>query len=472
MSFDNLDLNVIKALMTNKKHAVDFANENGEKLFTSSIGIFGKQFTDYVRLFKEIPTLNVLEQRNKKLPPKALELIKEVWNAAEAINYNIKEYPFDLEKIRIRYAESKILSLKSIFESIEKDNINIGNTLSTIKSTVQSINELKQVKAYEKKTLKDSVSSFIEEFKAKQNDESFDKGLKTGYSYLDHVTDGLRPGELLLIGAESGSGKSLLMLNIALQMWLGENDPLSDDVLKDNYTFKSTENNIMYFSLEMPFKPCLNRVLSRLSQVPSKAIRKAKIDQEQGLRLRKVLKFMQKYTPQFEIIDIPRGVSMEMVESVFEETKANYNFIPNIIVIDYLGLMEYEGKDMDDWLKLGKIAEKIHEFARVHNCIVISAVQLNRSKGGKETEDRVGLHRVGRSAMILQNANIAIQIETRPNEKNYPDMYYHIIKNRDGELGRGKLIKNLSCLTLIDDPDENDFSEADDISEKMKLIEL
>ena len=165
---------------------------------------------------------------------------------------------------------------------------------------------------------------------------------------------------------------------------------------------------------------------------------------------------------------------MESLELIYEEAKALYD--PDVIVIDYLGLMDYDGTEMEDWLKLGKIAEKIHEFARVHNCTVLSAVQLNRPKGAKE-EDKIGLHRIGRSALIMQNANIAVQIETRANEKNFPDMKYHLIKNRDGELGSGSLIKDLARGTLIDnkveeDPTTFEMRDPDDISQKLELLDI
>ncbi|HVY53446.1 MAG TPA: DnaB-like helicase C-terminal domain-containing protein, partial [Gammaproteobacteria bacterium] len=308
---------------------------------------------------------------------------------------------------------------------------------------------------------------FRDEYNAKMENPSFDRGLKTGYSYLDFVTDGLRPGELLLVGGESGGGKSMLLMNIAIQMWLGENN-------QDSNVF-TPGNNILYFSLEMPFKPCLNRVLSRLSGAPSKLIRNAKLNPDDAIRLKRSLKFINKYPYQFEIVDIPRGATMENLELIYEDAKAYYD--PKIIVIDYLGLMDYDGGDkMDDWLKLGKVAEKIHEFARVHNVIVLSAVQLNRVKAAKE-EDRIGLHRIGRSALIMQNANIAVQIETRPNEKQYPDMKYHVIKNRDGELGSGSMIKNLACGTLVDnkieEPDVTfEMRDPDDISAKIELLDI
>jgi replicative DNA helicase len=224
----------------------------------------------------------------------------------------------------------------------------------------------------------------------------------------------------------------------------------------------------------MPFKPCLNRVLSRLSGAPSKLIRNAKLNPLDAGRLKRSLKFINKYPNHFEIVDIPRGATMESLEMIYEDAKAYYD--PKIIVIDYLGLMDYEGADMDDWLKLGKIAEKVHEFARVHNVIVLSAVQLNRAKAAKE-EDKIGLHRIGRSALIMQNANIAVQIETRANEKHFPDMKYHVIKNRDGELGNATLVKNLACGTLLDNKMEEsdvkfEMRDPDDISERIEEMDI
>jgi replicative DNA helicase len=232
--------------------------------------------------------------------------------------------------------------------------------------------------------------------------------------------------------------------------------------------------HVLYFSLEMPFKPCLNRVLARMSGNPSKKIRNASLTPDEAVKLKKSLKFINNYPYQFEIVDIPRGATMGSLELIYEEAKVNYD--PKVIIIDYMGLMSFEGPEMDDWLKLGKISEKIHEFARVHNVTVLSAVQLNRSKG-KDAEEKIGLHRIGRSALIMQNANIAIQIETRPNEKDYPDMKYHLIKNRDGEMGGGTIIKNLSCGTLIDqkaeeDPTTFELRDPDDISTKIDLLDI
>ena len=110
-----------------------------------------------------------------------------------------------------------------------------------------------------------------------------------------------------------------------------------------------------------------------------------------------------------------------------------------------------EDKDAigDDWLKLGYIAGKLHEFARTYGVVICTAVQLNRPKG-KDTSDIIGLHRIGRSSLIMHHATVGIQIETRHGEEGFDDMIYHIIKNRNGECGKHLLRKDFSCATLVD----------------------
>lgn len=465
---NELDLMILKTLVSDKKHALDFVSECDPKLFVTEVWNFASLAVGYIKTYKELPTQRVMVERlSKSGNDKLIEHVRKVWEQLDRINYNTKEYKHDLEKIKKRFAEKQITNIRDVLSKQEIGSMDISRSVGEMQKTLQSIKALSQVKAYERKTLKEAVPIFREEYNAKMEDPLFDQGIKTGYSYFDNVTDGLRPGELVLIGGESGAGKSMLLMNMAIQLWMQSNTI-------DMTAGFAPGQHVLYFSLEMPFKPCLNRTLARLSGNPSKLIRSAKLNQEEALKLKKGLRFIANYPYEFEIIDIPRGATMESLELIYEEAKTHHD--PKIVVIDYMGLMDYDGGDMEDWLKLGKIAEKIHEFARVHNLTVLSAVQLNRGKGGKGADDKIGLHRIGRSALIMQNANIAVQIETRSNEKDYPDMKYHLIKNRDGQLGDGTLIKNLSHGTLIDNPSvENDteftMRDPDDISEKLDALD-
>jgi replicative DNA helicase len=136
-----------------------------------------------------------------------------------------------------------------------------------------------------------------------------------------------------------------------------------------------------------------------------------------------------------------------------------------------MGLMEDADTDSDDWLKLGKLAGKIHEFARAHSIPVITAVQLNRldpSQKKSETKS-IGLHRIGRSSLIAHHATVIIQIETRPDEETHDDFVYHIIKNRHGQSNKSHSVwKNFNKCSIIDRPYDiecaNSWQPGHDIS--------
>ncbi|MAE87674.1 MAG: hypothetical protein CMB80_33380 [Flammeovirgaceae bacterium] len=200
----------------------------------------------------------------------------------------------------------------------------------------------------------------------------------------------------------------------------------------------------------MPYDQCVRRTMARLSGISTYGLRDCQITDEAQLKsLSKAATFCQKFPYEFEVVDIPRGVTVRTIEERYLEAVANGR-APDVVVIDYLGLMEVEGHlGIDDWLKLGHIAGQLHEFSRTYNVIVLTAVQLNRPKG-KGPDEIIGLHRIGRSSLIMHHATVGIQIETRVDEETFDDMPYHIIKNRNGERGNHLLKKNFRSATVID----------------------
>lgn len=236
---------------------------------------------------------------------------------------------------------------------------------------------------------------------------------------------------------------SMLLSNMAIQIWMQDN----------NIEMKKTDYkkgyNIQYFSLEMPFDQCFRRAFSRIGALPTYGLRDACITKPDMLkRMSDSANFINKYPFNFEIVDIPRGVTIKNIEERYLESCSLGN-APDVVIVDYLGLMEDPDSNGDDWLRLGHIAGQLHEFARAYNVIVLSAVQLNRAKN-RDPEESIGLHRIGRSSLIMHHASIGIQIETRKNEEALQDLRYHIIKNRNGEKGSHLLKKDFRTATLCD----------------------
>ena len=456
---EELDLNILKTLVTDKRAAIDFSYENDEKLFSTNYWLFAKCVIDYIKVYKEIPTKRTIIEKNvkNKEDPK-YKYISEIWEKVNSHSYDVKEFKHDLQALKNRFAAS-------VLSSLNNDISTEADVLKAIKKTEASVQKIKAVyttKKYGQKTLKDSISDFRQRYSAKQSNPEFGRGILTGYNFLDKVINGFRPGEMFLVGGETGAGKSLILMNMAIQMWIQGNSINRKEHFAKGY-------NIVYFSLEMPFDDCLERLLARLAMIPQKKIRDANLDDDELLRLRAAIQFIEAYPYNFEIIDMPRGATAESIETILNDIKTRYN--PDVIAIDYLALMEFSGETLDDWLKLGKISEKLHEMGRVNSLVVLSAFQLTdikRSGKGKDPGMAVGRHRVARSSQILDNTNFACMLNKRDNEEQFPDMQIVMIKSRRTELTSGNLIKNLSCCAITDNESfSTEFQDEDDISNKL-----
>ncbi len=462
MNYPELDLNILKVLFENKKSAVEFAQEGNSKIFSSELWRFSQYVIDYIKIYKEVPTQRVLVECFAKNNESTIKYINGVMEVLDKTPVNEKEYRHNVKKIKDRYASSL---LKSI-DIPQEGEVDIEKALKSLQTVSDHVKSLFTVKNFDQKTIKDAIGDFRQRYLAKARDPNFGRGILTGYNFIDFQTNGIRPQEFFVVAGESGSGKSMLLLNMAIQMWLQQNKPGQTEFTKGH--------NVVYFSLEMPYEQCMNRLISRLADVPYRGIRDGNLSEEDVQKLQEALKFIKKYPFEFEIVDIPRGCTSGQLELIYNDIKTK--FVPEVLVVDYLGLMESDSGEDQDWLKLGKISGELFSLARTLDVVMLSAVQLNRMAGNKKEQtssDKIGVHRIGRSAMIVQNVNIMMQIEKRDDENMHPDYILHFIKNRDGELVKGRLLKNFANSSLLNDygdvqPDA--IGNTDDIADRVQKL--
>jgi replicative DNA helicase len=465
MKYNEFDLAVLKALTSNKKHALDYISENDANLFSVDLWHAAKLIIGYLKTYKEVPTLHVLtDSLLKRGQVSQAKYIEEVWALLDTCKADEKEFKYNLSKLKAKYAEQQLLSLKERLDGEWDDPTKLVAELS---KTHQTIQLLKREKASERKTLKDYIPDFKAKLKAKRDNPEVEQKIFTGYSFLDHATNGFGAADFVMIAGESGFGKSILLANLAIQIWLqGNTINTPKDQLKKGH-------NILFFSLEMPYENCFYRLISRLSGIPSRKIENAKLNKEEWACLKQALEFISNYPYHFEIVDIP-DASAHDIERVLTDTDYNVD----AIFVDYLGIMKpNESNEEQDWLKQGIIAYETRAIGRKYQLPIFSAVQLNRKGGAKDPAENIGLHRLARSNSIATHCTTIIQIESRTNEEYHPDFLYHLIKNRNGLKGKGRMMKNLACATLTDSPFETpttDFTNfnVEDISEEAEELEL
>lgn len=468
-----LDLVILKNLISSKKNALEFINECDPKVFNLEYWHFANIVASYVRTYKEIPTLRVIEERLAKGGgnDKLVESIRKTWDQLDRIAIKENEYKYELEKIKRRYAEKQLTTFQATLNNQQPGSMDVKKLMDEMAKTMQTIRGMNESKTYDRKTLRNNIATFQETFNAKRTNPKVDTGLMTGYSYFDFATNGVKAADFVIIAGESGFGKSLFLMNMAIQAWMQGN------TLETPSTDFKEGKNVVYFSLEMPYEDCFNRLISRLSGVPSRKLDNPNLyplEAEEFQKVRQALKFIKEYPYEFEIVDIA-DASANDLDLILNDIQYNID----AIFVDYLGIMRPNEKGEDqDWLKQGVVAYEVRGIARRRNLPIFSAVQLNRKSQSKDSAENIGLSRLARSATIATHATQVIQIENRPNEENFPDFIYHLIKNRKGPKGKGRLIKNLACATLLDevstdqDPTTFEMRDPDDISDRIELLDI
>ena len=409
--------------------------------------------------YKEIPTANILAHAAGL----AWEQLETVYAQAIQVVPQVdpREYGIDLEQMKARYNDQL---LRKAGQAVFQKNWNgsgfadLTEANKTLRHAVTQIDQLYKTDTYKEGTLASTAPEAWSRYQQVKRNPETASGIHLGFSEFDRITNGLRDSELLLIGGESGTGKSAMAMNMAANAWLWKNKvPMDPEAPLDN---PSSGRSVVYFTIEMPYEQLERRLHACIAGVSLYGIRDGTLDASEEMRYRAALRFVQKCPRQFHIIDIPRGATMRHVEAKYLELCQDDKL--ELVVIDYLNLMSVDddGEVGQDWLKIGHIAEQAHEFTRVHHIPMISPAQLNRPP--KEESARMARpdqDRLARSLMLAQNANIIINIEKRKDEHLMKDMRAHIVKNRDGEQSIIVLQKRLDLMRLYDSP--TDWSPLD-----------
>jgi len=407
--------------------------------------------------YKEIVSA-ILDYYSKHKIPPSIEVLEEVFENDEEELLVLQELRIteckeseighEIDKIRERYNYYLLKRLdKSISgaEASESKDIN-----EEIKKLLVKTERLYKADVFSEGKISDSVSDRIDNYEYVKNNPDVASGVLSGYRDLDDYTWGIKKSEMLVIGGASSSGKSLLMMNMAINAWLGDNDPLSEKTPEER-----TGKNVIYVSCEMTKPQLEQRIDANLAKITHKHLTRGMLTEDEDARWKKSLKFQSDYGKVFYILDMARGCSTAEIEAKFETICSQFK--PDAIFVDYLQLMSpSNGTTGSDWQDVGKVSEELHEFCRKKDLPVITAAQRkagSKKGNGKKHEDNIDLEDLGRSKMIGDNATVVMLIAKREDELLREDMEIHIVKNRDGAKGKVNLFKRFDQSRVETIPD-------------------
>ena len=407
--------------------------------------------------YKEI-VKSILEYYSKHKIPPSIDVLEDLYSDDEdelmvlqelrITTCSEHEIGHEIDKIRERYNFYLLGRLKKsidVSDSGESKDLN-----EEIKKMLVKTERLYKADVFSEEKISDSVRDRIDNYEYVKNNPDVASGVLSGYRDLDDYTWGIKKSEMLVIGGASSSGKSLLMMNMAINAWLGNNNPLSD-----NKPDEKTGRNVIYVSCEMTKPQLEQRIDANLAQITHKHLTRGCLSQDESNRWKKSLRFQSKYGKVFYILDMARGCTTSEIEAKFETVCSQFK--PDAIFVDYLQLMSpSNGATGSDWQDVGKVSEELHEFCRKKNIPVITAAQRKaggKKTGGKKYEDNIDLEDLGRSKMIGDNATVVMLIAKREDELLREDMEIHIVKNRDGAKGKVNLLKKFDQSRIETVPD-------------------
>ncbi|MEK7238673.1 MAG: replicative DNA helicase, partial [Nitrospirota bacterium] len=372
----------------------DFYKDSHKKIFLAMLDLYKKN--------EPIDLITLTEQLSRK------EQIEEI-GGASYLSHIVNLVP---TSANIKY-HSKIVKEKSLLRNLIKttteiitmsydESIEINELLDAAETKIFSLSE---------KTIRGSfvridnvVKDTIELVDKLYNKKELITGLPSGFTDLDMQTTGFHPGDLVVVGARPGMGKTSFCLNIATYVGIEVKVPVA------------------LFSLEMSKELIVLRMICSEAEVDSKSVRSGYHTKED---YRKLVNAAGRLAEAPIFIDDSFNTVLEM-RAKSRRLKAEHGL--GLIIVDYLQLMRGEGSYIAREQVISDISRSFKALAKDLKVPIIVISQLNRSCEQRGDNKRPIIADLRESGAIEQDADTILFL--------YRGDYY---KAKDAEEGIAEL---------------------------------
>ena len=385
----------------------DFYLEEHGEIFDAMYDLFAKnREIDLVTLIDTLVSRGVYNEEESK---KYIKIIAEtVPSASNVLDY--AQIVKDKSLLRSLIAASD--EIRDMAFSAQGD---VKDIIDSAEQKVFSIAQGSEVRGFVH--IREAISRTYARLDLLAKDKSAASGTPTGYSSLDRTLVGLGEGDLVLVGARPGMGKTSFAMNIAANI------------------AKSSKKNVCVFSLEMSAEQLASRMLSSEALVDSYAIRSGELTPDQYKKLADAAAELSGCPI---LIDDTTGLTVTRMKARLRRVK---NL--GLVVVDYLQLMQSERKTDSRVLEVGDISRGLKLLAKDLKVPVICCAQLSRGPESR-TDKRPMLSDLRDSGAIEQDADIVLflyreEYYKEPEEGEQSTAECIVAKNRHGATGTVKL---------------------------------
>lgn len=241
-----------------------------------------------------------------------------------------------------------------------------------------------------------------------------DPGLATGWADLDDIVNGLRPGQLAVVGARPSVGKSVVAANIAAHACkLGV--------------------GVHFASLEMTRREVMNRMLAAHATVNLSRLMNHELDERDWDSLGRKHHEVSKW-PLW--VDETQSQSLLQIRSRARTTARRLPL--GLVVVDYLQLMAPRDRRVPREQQVGEISEGLKGLAKELAVPIVALAQVNRGSSDRADKRPLmsDLRESGRIEADADHVWLLHRQDLVDAKSASGEIEIHVAKNRNGVAGR------------------------------------
>jgi replicative DNA helicase len=271
------------------------------------------------------------------------------------------------------------------------DGRDVDDVVNAAQAEVYAVSEREQSQDY--LPLSGIVPDYLEELDLSASRNGALAGVPTGFAHLDQLTGGLHPGQMVILAARPGMGKSTLGLDFARSASVRH------------------EVTSVIFSLEMSKQEITQRLIAAESGVRLQKIRHGDLTDEDWDRIVGRMDVVQK-APMF--IDDSPNMSLMEIRAKCRRLKQRHNL--GLVVLDYLQLMSSTGRFKDRHLEVSEFSRALKLLAKELSLPVVAISQLNRGPEMR-SDKKPMMADLRESGSLEQDADVVILLHRPDKEK-------------------------------------------------------
>ena len=228
------------------------------------------------------------------------------------------------------------------------------------------------------------IEGTIDEIEASSHRGDGMVGVPTGFADLDRLTNGLHPGQMIVLAARPAIGKSTMALDVARSA-----------AIKHGLA-------TVIFSLEMSRNEITMRLLSAEARIPLQNMRKGTMREEDWTRLARTMGQVSE-APLF--IDDSPNMSLMEIRAKCRRLKQRHDL--KMVIVDYLQLMTSGKRVESRQQEVSEFSRALKLLAKELEVPVIAVSQLNRGPE-QRTDKKPQMSDLRESGSIEQDADMVI----------------------------------------------------------------